>query len=99
MPRSRPTHPAIPAAAINTATALTRPDEVFGKGKVSPRSSIRAAQVLGEYSDHYNGHRPHRALHQKPPARCQDPPAAGSSTRVLRWYRLGGLIHEYAQVA
>ena len=55
--------------------------------------------VLGEYADHYNGHRPHRALHQKPPAGCQDPPAAGSSTRVLRRHRLGGLIHEYAQVA
>ena len=35
MPRSRPTHPAIPAAAINTATALTRPDEVLGKDNVA----------------------------------------------------------------
>jgi Integrase core domain len=55
--------------------------------------------VLGEYADHYNGHRPHQALHQKPPAGRQDPPAAGSSIRVLRRDRLGGLIHEYAQVA
>jgi putative transposase len=55
--------------------------------------------VLDEYADHYNGHRPHRALHQKPPAGRQDPPAAGSSIRVLRRDRLGGLIHEYAQVA
>ena len=55
--------------------------------------------VLGEYADHYNGHRPHRALHQKPPAGRQDPPAAGTSTRVLRQDRLGGLIHEYSQVA
>jgi putative transposase len=55
--------------------------------------------VLDEYADHYNGHRPHRALHQKPPAGRQDPPAAGSGIRVLRRDRLGGLIHEYAQVA
>ena len=62
--------------------------------------------VLGEYTDHYNGHRPHRTLHQNPPAGRQDPPAgrqdppaAGASTRVLRRDRLGGLIHEYAQVA
>ena len=55
--------------------------------------------VLGEYVDHYNTHRPHRTLHQNPPARRQDPPAAGTSTRVLRRDRLGGLIHEYAQVA
>ena len=31
--------------------------------------------------------------------RAPDPPAAGSSIRVLRRDRLGGLIHEYAQVA
>jgi hypothetical protein len=34
MPCSRPTDPAIPTAAINTATPLTRPDEVFGKDSV-----------------------------------------------------------------
>jgi putative transposase len=55
--------------------------------------------VLCEYADHYNGHRPHRTLHEKPPAGRQDPPAAGASTRVLRRDRLGGLIHEYSQVA
>jgi putative transposase len=55
--------------------------------------------ILGEYADHYNTARPHRTLHQKPPAGRQDLPAAGTSTRVLRRDRLGGLIHEYAQVA
>jgi putative transposase len=54
--------------------------------------------VLGEDADYYNTHRPHRALHQNPPAGRQDPPAAGTSIRVQR-DRLGGLIHEYAQVA
>jgi putative transposase len=55
--------------------------------------------VLGEYADHYNSHRPHRALQQEPPAGRADPPAEVSGMRVLRRDRLRGLIHEYAQVA
>jgi putative transposase len=55
--------------------------------------------VLGEYADHDNTHRPHRTLHQNPPAGRPDPPAARASIRVLRRDRLGGLIHEYAQAA
>jgi putative transposase len=55
--------------------------------------------ILGEYVDHYNTARPHQTLYQNPPAGRQDLPAAGTSTRVLRRDRLGGLIHEYAQVA
>ena len=55
--------------------------------------------ILGEYTDHYNFHRPHRALQQEPPAGRADPPAEATRTRVLRWNRLGGLIHEYSQVA
>jgi putative transposase len=55
--------------------------------------------VLGEYIDHYNSHRPHRTLQQKPPAGGSHPPATGANIRVLRRDRLGGLIHEYAQVA
>jgi putative transposase len=55
--------------------------------------------VLGEYSDHYNSHRPHRTLQQNPPAGRVPPPVGATSTRVLRRDRLGGLIHEYSQVA
>jgi hypothetical protein len=51
--------------------------------------------VLGEYADHYNGHRPHRTLHQNPPAGRADV----TNVRVSRRDRLGGLIYEYAQVA
>jgi hypothetical protein len=39
------------------------------------------------------------ALQQNPPAGRSHPPAAGTNIRVLRRDRLGGLIHEYAQVA
>ena len=55
--------------------------------------------VLGEYADHYNTHRPHRTLQQNPPAGRAHPPAEVTGMRVLRRDRLGGLIHEYAQVA
>ena len=55
--------------------------------------------VLDEYIDHYNSHRPHRALQQEPPAGRADPPVELTGIRVLRRDRLGGLIHEYSQVA
>ena len=55
--------------------------------------------VLGEYTDHYYGHRPHRSLPQDPPAGRLHPPVEMSNMRVLRRDRLGGLIREYTQVA
>ncbi len=55
--------------------------------------------VLGEYTDHYNIHRPHRTLQQNPPAGRVHPPGDVTGMRVLRRERLGGLIHEYSQVA
>jgi putative transposase len=55
--------------------------------------------VLSEYVEHYNVHRPHRALCQGPPAGREHPPITGPNVRVLRRDRLGGLIHEYSQVA
>jgi putative transposase len=55
--------------------------------------------VLAEYTDHYNLHRPHRALGQAPPLGPSQPPAVGPAATVVRQDRLGGLIHEYAQVA
>jgi putative transposase len=58
-------------------------------------------QVLRVYVDHYNSHRPHRALGLKPPAperrlRLVSP---APPERVHRRDRLGGLIHEYAEAA
>ncbi|MFF7656196.1 integrase core domain-containing protein [Streptomyces sp. NPDC007983] len=57
--------------------------------------------VVNEYAEHYNRHRPHRSLGQRPP----DPlitfetRPASASTSVSRSDRLGGLIREYKQVA
>ena len=55
--------------------------------------------VLNEYAEHHNVHRPHRTLCQSPPAGRDHPPATDPNVRVLRRDRLGGLLHEYAQVA
>jgi putative transposase len=49
-------------------------------------------RVLRVFVDHYNTHRPHRALKLLPPQRAQPPPTVGE---IRRHDRLGGLIHEY----
>ena len=54
--------------------------------------------VLREYVQHFNTHRPHRSLDQRPPA-GGTPPRSGAAIRLLRRDRLGGLVHEYVQVA
>jgi hypothetical protein len=56
------------------------------------------AVVLREFVEPYNAHRPHRSLHQQPPAR-PTPPRPRAAVRPLRRDRLGGLIHEYLHVA
>jgi len=58
--------------------------------------------VLAEYVEHYNAHRPHRSLGQRPPARSEATPSTISdvdAARLRRADRLGGLIHEYRMVA
>ncbi|HEU5158117.1 MAG TPA: integrase core domain-containing protein [Streptosporangiaceae bacterium] len=55
-------------------------------------------RVLAEYAAHFNSHRPHRALDQASPLRALPHPV-DAEVNVIRRDRLGGLIHEYAQVA
>jgi putative transposase len=58
--------------------------------------------VLGEYVEHYNGHRPHRSLGQLPPQPKGVAPAALKNvdpSQLKRIDRLGGVIHEYRLVA
>jgi len=59
----------------------------------------RLMAVLTEYVAHFNDRRPHRALSQAAPLRLLPPPAAPPQLQVQRRDLLGGLIHEYAQVA
>jgi putative transposase len=58
-------------------------------------------RVLRVYIPHYNEHRPHRSLDQRPPL---EEPRPGSETgvdldHVRRRDLLGGLIHEYKTAA
>jgi putative transposase len=54
--------------------------------------------VLARYAAHYNGRRPHRALHLRPP-RPDHPAVALNSQRIRRRPVLGGLISEYERAA
>jgi putative transposase len=54
--------------------------------------------VLAEYETYFNEHRPHRALSQASPLRALPEPV-DADIKVTRRDRLGGLLHEYAQVA
>jgi putative transposase len=57
-------------------------------------------RVLRTYAEHYNGHRPHRALAQCPPlARARPAHDHGTPLEVHRRDRLGGLLHEYQLAA
>ena len=56
------------------------------------------AAVLREFVEHYNTHRPHRSLDQRPPA-DPIPPRSGAAVQPLSRDRVDGLIHEYVQVA
>ena len=58
--------------------------------------------VLAEYVEHYNAHRPHRSLSQRPPTDSDATPfiiGDVDTARLRRADRLSGLIHEYRMVA
>jgi hypothetical protein len=55
--------------------------------------------VLTEYPEHYNTHRPHRALDQAAaPLRPLPRPSTSGTNGVRRQDRLGGVLREYQQV-
>jgi putative transposase len=59
-------------------------------------------RVLEVFVEHYNGHRPHRALTLTPPHPTGPPVAPGTEwdeARVQRRDLLGGVVHEYVLAA
>ena len=62
-------------------------------------NATHATSVLREYEAHFNTHRPHRSLSHAAPLRALPSVPADPTATVIRRDRLGGLIHEYAQVA
>jgi putative transposase len=66
---------------------------IFGRGHLE--------QVLRVYVEHYNAHRPHRALGLQPPDPVVGLTLTGTDqpARVHRRDLLGGLLHEYRQAA
>jgi putative transposase len=63
-------------------------------------NSQHLERVLDAFVEHYNGHRPHRALALTPPGPARPAVAtACGEARVQRRDRLGGVIHEYVLAA
>jgi len=59
-------------------------------------------RVLAVFADHYNGHRPHRALALSPPCPTRQrvaPATRCGEARVQRRDRLCGVVHEYVLAA
>ncbi|MFD9819400.1 integrase core domain-containing protein [Streptomyces violascens] len=60
-----------------------------------------ARQVLAEYQEHYNLHRPHRSRDQRPPEALDHPSVVHdiAARRIWRTRILGGVINEYRHTA
>ena len=57
-------------------------------------------RLVTGYIEHYNQHRPHRSLRQRPPhATGEPPPPPPATITALRSTRCDGLINEYANAA
>jgi putative transposase len=55
-------------------------------------------EIVAECARHYNGHRPHQALHQRPPLH-QPGHAIDVTARIERRRVVGGLISEYRRAS
>ena len=56
-------------------------------------------RLVVDYIDHYNTHRPHRSLEQRPPLPTPDAEPDPAVLRIVKSTRCDGLIHEYRNAA
>ena len=56
-------------------------------------------RLVVDYIDHYNTHRPHRSLDQRPPVATDAADQPDGHLQVVRTARCGGLINEYRNAA
>ncbi len=56
-------------------------------------------RLAADYIDHYNTHRPHRSLKQRPPADAIGGPPRDRPLQVVKPSRCHGLINEYRNTA
>jgi putative transposase len=90
-PRERPGSDCLPGRSVD-GPAGPQPRRGSGYGERHLRS------VLGEYTDHYNRHRPHRSRRQRSPD-FDENVATPLNAPIHRQKMLGGVINEYHRAA
>ena len=93
--RSPPRAPKANAYAERWVSSIRR--ECLDRMPIFGERQLR--KVPTEYEDHYNTHRPHRALEQLPPIGDVGLVRGDVSGAVRRTEILGGLINEYRHAA
>ncbi|MCP5029838.1 MAG: transposase, partial [Actinomycetia bacterium] len=78
--------------------------ELLKQPKGLPRTIIwnqhQLERLVVDYIDHYNDHRPHRSLDQRPPLATETPPPpAQHHLQVVKSAHCDGLINEYRNAA
>jgi putative transposase len=78
--------------------------ELLAQPEGLPRTIIwnqhQLENLVVDYIDHYNTHRPHRSLDQQPPDPAEAPPPAQvHHLRIVKSTRCRGLINEYRNAA
>ena len=71
--------------------------ELLGRSIIWNRRQLN--NLVVDYIDHYNTHRPHRSLDQRPPVATDAADQPDRHLQVVKTARCGGLINEYRNAA